>query len=74
MKQHKTQAALAALEPGQIWQMHDSNLHIGVVGKRLVHYKLLKGQAKRSPIFLSGKDVVQNYLRKTKAVLVQPQA
>ena len=74
MKQHKTQGTFADLEPGQIWHMQDSNLHIGVVGKRLVHYKLLKGQAKRSPIFLSGKDVVQNYLRKSKAVLVQQRA
>jgi len=72
MKQHKTQMPLKPLQARQIWQMEDSNLHIGVVGKRLVHYKLFKGQAKRAPIFLSGKEVVEKYLKKSNAVLLRP--
>jgi len=69
MKQ-KTPISLYPLQAGQVWQMAGSNLHIGMVGKRLVHYKLLKGQTKRAPICLSGKEVVERYLKASKAVLV----
>ena len=51
--------------------MEDSNLHIELVGKTLVHYKLHKGATKRTPISLSGKEVVEKYLKKNKAILVQ---
>ena len=54
--------------------MEDANLHIGVVGKRLVHYKLFRGQTKRAPISLSGIQVLEKYLKQSKAVLVQPRA
>ena len=70
----KTRMPIATLETGQIWQMTDSNVHIGVVGKRLVHYKMFKGQTKRAPISLSGKEVLEKYLRQSKAVLLRPQA
>jgi hypothetical protein len=52
--------------------MADSNLHIGIVGKRLVHYKHFKGQNKRAPISLSAKEVLEKYLRKSKATLLRP--
>jgi len=68
----KTQMPSLSLETGQIWQMAGSNVHIGVVGKRLVHYKMFKGQTKRAPISLSGKDVLEKYLRQSKAVLLRP--
>src|SRR5439155_20192951 len=55
----KTQMPVTALETGQVWQVDDSSVHIGIVGKRLVHYKMFKGQTKRAPISLSGKDVLQ---------------
>ncbi len=71
MKQ-KSHMTLKPLESGQVWRMGDENLHIGVVGKRLVHYKLFRGQTKRAPISLSGKEVVEKYLRQSKAVLIQP--
>ena len=50
--------------------MKDANLHIEVVGKRLVHYKLFKGEAKRAPTSLSGKEVVERYLEDNDAVLL----
>ena len=68
----KAQMPIEALETGQIWQIQDSNVHIGVVGKRLVHYKMFKGQTKRAPISLSGKEVLVKYLRESKAVLLRP--
>ena len=61
---------LRPLQSGQIWQMEDSNLQIELVGKRLVHYKLYKGKTKRTPISLSGKDVVEKFLKENKAILV----
>jgi hypothetical protein len=71
---HKSQFILKPLETGQVWQMEDANLHIGVVGKRLVHYKLFRGQTKRAPISLSGIGVLEKYLKQSKAILVQPRA
>lgn len=67
----KTQMPLKALETGQVWRVEDSDVHIGVVGKRLVHYKMFKGQTKRAPISLSGKEVLEKYLRESKAVLLR---
>ena len=51
--------------------MQDADLHVEEVGKRLVHYKLFKNEAKRARTSLSGIDVVEKYLQKNKAVLVQ---
>jgi len=51
--------------------MPDANLHVEEVGKRLVHYKLFRNEAKRARTSLSGIDVVEKYLQKNKAVLVQ---
>ena len=59
------------LQNGQIWQMDDSSLRIELVGKRLVHYKLYKGKTNRSPISLSGKEVLMKFLTAHKAILVQ---
>lgn len=69
MKQ-KNRIPRPELATGQIWQMEDANLQIELVGKRLVHYKLFKGNTKRTPISLSGKEVVEKYLKDNKAYLV----
>ena len=58
------------LETGQVWQMEDSHLHIDLVGKHLVHYKLIKHEAKRTPVSLSNIKAVEKYLKDNKAVLV----
>ncbi len=67
----KRRFPLKPLETGQVWRMEDSRLHIERVGKRLVHYKLFRGQAKRTPSSLSNKESVERYLKDNKAVLVQ---
>jgi hypothetical protein len=59
------------LETGQVWRMKESSLHIELVGKHLVHYKLIKGETKRTPLSLSNKKNVEKYLKDNKAVLVQ---
>ena len=58
------------LETGQVWRMEDSHLDIDLVGKYLMHYKLIKHQAKRTPRSLSSIKAVEKYLKDNKAVLV----
>ena len=70
MKQ-KSRIPPKPLETGQVWRMEDSHLDIDLVGKYLVHYKLIKHQAKRTPMSLSNIKEVEKYLKDNKAVLVQ---
>ena len=60
-----------ALRSGQVWELQDSNLLIGLIGKTLVHYKHYKGKTKRAPISLTGIKVLETYLKENKAILVQ---
>jgi hypothetical protein len=57
------------LEQGQRWELNDSNIQIGIVGKRLVHYKHFKGQVKRASLSIASIPVLENYLAQNKAVL-----
>ena len=70
MKTRKTRALIPPFESGQIWQMGDANLEIGLVGKRLVHYKHYKAKAKRPPTQLSGKAALERFLQKQRAILL----
>jgi len=56
---------------GQVWEVADSQLHIGLVGKTLVHYKQYQGQTKRAPVSLANKAALEKYLIANKAVLVR---
>jgi hypothetical protein len=66
----KGRAALQPFQTGQVWQMEDSHLQIGLIGKTLVHYKHYKGQMKRSPVSLLNKDSLQKFLQDNRAKLV----
>lgn len=70
MKTRKTRVLIPPFESGQIWQMGDANLEIGLVGKRLVHYKHYKAKAKRPPTQLSGKAALEKFLQKQRAILL----
>lgn len=59
-------------EAGQIWQMEDSQIEIGLTGKRLVHYRHYKPMAKRPSVQLSGKEALEKFLRTNRAVLADP--
>ena len=61
-------------ETGQIWQVGSVRLKIGLVGKRLVHYKHCKGTSNATPVLLSAKTELEKLLRKQHAVLVSPAA
>jgi hypothetical protein len=64
-------ACLQPLETGQMWRMAELNLRVGMVGKLLVHYKLAKPNAVRTPNSVSPIATVEKYLKKNKAVLVR---
>jgi hypothetical protein len=63
--------SLKPLETGQLWRVAELNLRVGLIGKWLVHYKLAKPDAVRTQTSVSGKRVVEKYLKKNKAVLIQ---
>ncbi|MGN6554484.1 MAG: hypothetical protein ACTHLW_12310 [Verrucomicrobiota bacterium] len=63
--------ALPPLETGQVWRMAEMDLQVGMIGKRLVHYKLAKPNAVRIPNSCSGIATVETYLKANKAVLLK---
>lgn len=65
---------MPALETGQVWEMANSNLRIGLIGKTLVHYKHYKGTSPRASVSLTGKAALKEYLVKHKAVLSKEKA
>jgi hypothetical protein len=64
----KNQTALAK---GQIWKAKDVHVRIVELGKRLVHYKILRdlGQMRRTQ--MSTVESMQDYLKTNKALLVE---
>jgi hypothetical protein len=59
------------LQQGQKWELTESNIQIGMVGKRLVHYKHFKGGLKRAPVSIASIAVLENYLQTNKAILTE---
>ena len=57
------------LETGQLWQMPEANLRVGMVGKVLVHYKLGKPNAIRVANSCNSIKTITAYLKANKAVL-----
>jgi len=57
------------LETGQLWRMQGANLRVGLVGKMMVHYKLGKPDALRTPNSCSLIKVIEQFLKTKKAVL-----
>jgi len=62
---------LQPFQSGNVWELKDSFLRIGDVGKLLVHYRHYKGQDPRGPLSITGKRDLAKYLIHSKAVLVQ---
>jgi hypothetical protein len=71
MKTNATeQSSLTPLQTGQVWQLADSHLRIGLVGRTLVHYKHYKGLAGISGVSLK-QGALEKFLEEHKAVLLQ---
>jgi len=58
-------------QTGQVWELENSCLRIGVVGKTLVEYKRYKGKARGVPASFSSKRELEKYLTENKAMLLQ---
>jgi len=58
-----------ALAAGQLWRMAGAELRVGMVGKLLVHYKLVKPNAVRGSNSCNSIKTVEKYLKSKKAVL-----
>jgi hypothetical protein len=73
-KAQKKSVAFQPFQDGQIWQMGESSVQIGHVGKTLVHYKHFSAQTKRPPIRLSNKLELEKFLQQNDAVLLRAAA
>jgi hypothetical protein len=58
------------LAAGQIWRLGEANLKVEMVGKLLLHYKLAKPNAVRTPTSIAGITTLVKYMKKNKAVLI----
>ena len=67
-------AVFTPLADGQIWQLGEANLKVEMVGKLLVHYKLAKPNAVRTPTSIAGITTLVKFMKKSKAVLIQDQS
>jgi len=70
-KMRKKTITFQPFQDGQIWQMGDTSVQIGHVGKTLVHYKHYKAQTKRPPIRLSNKGTLERFLQENDAILLR---
>jgi hypothetical protein len=69
-----SQSSAAALKMGQVWQLTDSKIEIGFVGRTLVHYRQVKGTMPRPATQLSSQATLEKELKAGKAVLVDEEA
>ena len=51
--QQSPPSSALVLATGQIWEMPNSSLRIGLIGKTLVHYKHYKGTCPRASLSLA---------------------
>ena len=58
-------------QTGQVWELKDSCLRIGDVGKLLVYYRNYKGKYAKGPFSLTSKLDLGKYPTDNKAILVQ---
>ena len=62
---------LKPLASGQVWLVGDAHLKVEMIGKLLVHYKLAKPTAVRTPTSIAGISTLLKFMKKSKAVLIQ---
>jgi hypothetical protein len=60
-----------ALAKGQLWSTKDSHIRIMELGKRLVHYKMLRDLRQMRRTQMSRIDTMQAYLKTNRARLVE---
>jgi hypothetical protein len=70
VRMKKKPASATPFQTGQVWVLEGSNVEIGMVGHLLVHYKHYKDKAHRTPMSLTSKTQLEQFLQKNKAALV----
>lgn len=70
----KIKTTARSIEAGQVWALDDSNIHVTLLGRTLVHYKHFKNGATRAPSSLTNKDTLEQFLRTNRAVLTETKA
>ena len=75
MNKNSTMKNSRVLEKGQLWKMKDAYIQIVELGKRLIHYKMMKelGQM-RVKTQMSGIESMGLYLKNNRARLVSKAA
>jgi hypothetical protein len=64
---------LQNLEQGQLWECAQGYVYIAEMGKRLLHYKLLKHPEQKAVITrMTGLESMQDYLKANDARLLKP--
>jgi hypothetical protein len=59
------------LEAGQLWKIEHGYLHIVELGKRLIHYRILRKPNQRAAVTrMIGIEALLNYLRQSEAQLL----
>lgn len=66
-----TRVPMKELASGQVWLVGDAHLKVEMIGKLLVHYKLAKPTAVRTPTSIAGISTLLKFMKKSKAVLIQ---
>ena len=65
------QDPLQPFQTGNVWELKNSSVLIGDVGKLLVDYRHYKGKDPKGPKTLTSKRDLERFLTKNKAILVQ---
>ena len=69
--QIEEQKHLHPLEEGQLWKIEHGYVYIVELGKRLIHYKMLRQPNQRAAVTqMIGIEALLNYLRQSEAKLV----
>jgi len=65
------QETLHRLEAGQLWKLEHGYVYIVELGKRLIHYRMLRQPGQRAAVTrMIGIEALLNYLRQSEAELV----
>jgi len=69
--QTEEQVRFQELEVGQLWRLEHGYLYVAELGRRLVHYKMLRHPNQRAALTrMIGVDALLKYLKHSEAELV----
>jgi len=67
----KEKSGVAELEAGQLWKIEHGYVYIVELGKRLIHYKMLRHPSQRAAVTrMIGIEALLRYLDNSEAILI----